>query len=103
MNTATLNVTMIALDDVQLCNYRPGNGSRLVRDMADENAVLFLWVPSPMLKRCFAIIDAWGFDYKTHFVWDKVKHVMGHYNSVRHELLLISTPRLMQARYPEAD
>ena len=23
------------------------------------------------------------------FVWDKVKHNMGHYNSVRHELLLI--------------
>ncbi len=79
------------LDDVQLCNYRPGNGSRLVRDMADENAVLFLWVPSPMLKRCFAIIDAWGFEYKASFVWDKVKHMMGHYNSVRHELLLICT------------
>ena len=27
--------------------------------------------------------------YKASFVWDKVKHVMGHYNSVRHEFLLI--------------
>ena len=30
-----------------------------------------------------------GFEYKTSFVWDKVKHVMGHYNSVRHEFLLL--------------
>jgi N6-adenosine-specific RNA methylase IME4 len=63
----------------------------LVRELADENAVLFLWVPSPMLKRCFAVIEAWGFDYKASFVWHKVKHVMGHYNSVRHEFLLICT------------
>ena len=34
-------------------------------------------------------MKAWGFDYKTSFVWDKVKHNMGHYNSVRHEFLLI--------------
>ncbi|HSH52407.1 MAG TPA: MT-A70 family methyltransferase, partial [Bacteroidales bacterium] len=29
--------------------------------------------------------------YKTSFVWDKVKHNMGHYNSVRHEFLLVCT------------
>jgi N6-adenosine-specific RNA methylase IME4 len=79
------------LDDNQLCNYKPGNGSRLVKDMADKDAVLFMWVTSPLLKRCFPIIEAWGFEYKACFVWDKVKHVMGHYNSVRHELLLICT------------
>ena len=35
------------------------------------------------------MIEAWGFEYKTSFVWDKVKHNFGYYNSVRHELLLI--------------
>lgn len=59
--------------------------------LAEDNAVLFLWVTSPMLKECFPIIEAWGFEYKSSFVWDKVKHNMGHYNSVRHELLLICT------------
>lgn len=39
----------------------------------------------------FEVIKAWGFTYKSSFVWDKVKHGMGHYNSVRHELLLIAT------------
>ncbi len=46
---------------------------------------------SPLLKRCFPIIEAWGFQYKSSFVWDKVKHTMGFYNSVRHESLLIAT------------
>jgi len=62
-----------------------------IRNLADDNAVLFLWVTSPMLADCFQVIGAWGFVYKTSFVWDKVKHVMGHYNSVRHEFLLICT------------
>jgi len=57
----------------------------------DDNAVLFLWVTSPLLEDSFKVIKAWGFKYKTSFVWDKIKHNFGHYNSVRHELLLIST------------
>lgn len=79
------------LDDNQLKAYKPGEGARLVRDMADKNSVLFMWVTSPLLARCFPIIEAWGFEYKSSFVWDKVKHNMGHYNSVRHEFLLICT------------
>ena len=31
----------------------------------DDNAVLFLWVTSPMLEVAFPIIKAWGFQYKT--------------------------------------
>lgn len=59
--------------------------------ICEPDAVLFLWVTSPLLAECFQVIDAWGFTYKASFVWDKVKHNMGHYNSVRHELLLICT------------
>ena len=58
---------------------------------AEENAVLFLWATSPILEEAFQVIDAWGFRYKSSFVWDKVKHNMGHYNSVRHEFLLVCT------------
>ena len=56
-----------------------------------ENSVLFLWTTSPLLEECFNVINAWGFKYKASFVWDKIKHNMGHYNSVRHEFLLICT------------
>jgi len=62
-----------------------------VAKMTEDNAVLFLWTTSPLLEECFEVIRAWGFKYKTSFVWDKVKHNMGHYNSVRHELLLVCT------------
>lgn len=62
-----------------------------VKDMAEDNSVLFLWVTSPLLEDSFKIIKAWGFEYKTSFVWDKVGHNYGHYNSVRHEFLLICT------------
>ena len=62
-----------------------------VGELADDDAVLFLWVTSPLLAECFAVIRAWGFAYKTSFIWDKVRHNFGHYNSVRHELLLVCT------------
>ena len=58
---------------------------------AAEDAVLFLWVTSPMLEDSFKVVKAWGFKYKTSFVWDKVAHNMGHYNSVRHEFLFVCT------------
>lgn len=62
-----------------------------VPPICEDNAVLFLWVTSPLLFESAAVIKAWGFTYKATFVWDKVKHNMGHYNSVRHEFLLLCT------------
>ena len=62
-----------------------------VMDMCADDAVLFLWATCPLLEDALDLARAWGFRYKAQFVWDKVKHNMGHYNSVRHELLLICT------------
>ena len=62
-----------------------------VKDLADDDAVLFLWATSPLLEQAFKVVNAWGFSYKASFVWYKVKHNYGHYNSVRHELLLLCT------------
>lgn len=62
-----------------------------IENIAERDAVLFLWATSPMLEDAFKVIGAWGFRYKTSFVWDKVKHNYGHYNSVRHEFLLVAT------------
>lgn len=62
-----------------------------IKDLTEKDAILFIWVTSPLLEAVFEIIKAWGFKYKTSFVWDKIKHNMGHYNSVRHELLLVAT------------
>lgn len=60
-----------------------------VEDLSLDNSVLFLWSTCPHLVEALGVMEAWGFEYKTQFVWDKIKHNMGHYNSVRHEILLI--------------
>jgi N6-adenosine-specific RNA methylase IME4 len=57
----------------------------------EDNAVLFLWVTSPLLEDAFKVIKAWGFKYKSSFVWDKIAHNYAHYNSLRHEFLLVAT------------
>lgn len=62
-----------------------------IEDIVENDAVLFLWATSPILEEAFDLINGWGFDYKASFIWDKIKHNMGHYNSVRHEFLLIAT------------
>jgi N6-adenosine-specific RNA methylase IME4 len=73
-----------AMSNEALCNLP-------VMGIAEDNAVLFLWATSPKLMESRDIIESWGFTYKAAFIWDKVKHNFGHYNSVRHELLLICT------------
>ena len=62
-----------------------------IPSIAAENGVLFLWATCPLLEESLELCRAWGFKYKAQFIWDKVKHNMGHYNSVRHEILLICT------------
>lgn len=43
-----------------------------VADIAAEDCVLFLWATFPMLPEALAVVEAWGFRYKTAaFVWAK--------------------------------
>jgi N6-adenosine-specific RNA methylase IME4 len=62
-----------------------------VQELTGDNAVLFIWTTSPKLFEVKQVIDAWGFEYKASMIWDKVKHNVGYYVSVRHEFLLICT------------
>jgi N6-adenosine-specific RNA methylase IME4 len=61
-----------------------------ISSISDDDCTLFIWTTSPLLEKCFPVITAWGFSYRASFVWDKVRHNVGHYNSVRHEFLLIA-------------
>lgn len=54
-----------------------------------DNSVLFLWVTAPKLKEALEVMDSWGFEYKTHMVWDKEIIGMGYWFRGRHELLLV--------------
>ena len=43
-----------------------------VKEIADDNAILFVWTTDYHLAKCIEIITAWGFEYKTiGFVWAK--------------------------------
>lgn len=58
---------------------------------ASEDCVLYLWATAPKLQEALEVIEAWGFDYKTHAIWDKKKIGMGYWFRGRHELLLVAT------------
>lgn len=49
-----------------------------VKDLADDNSMLFLWVTFPLLKDGLDLIEAWGFKYKTlGFSWTKTNPKSG--------------------------
>lgn len=60
-----------------------------VGDLAGENAVLFLWNTVPLIEAALTVVKAWGFAYKSEMIWDKVKHNVGYWFSVRHERLWV--------------
>jgi N6-adenosine-specific RNA methylase IME4 len=60
-----------------------------VSQLAADNAMLFLWSPTPMLEQAFTVIRAWGFEFRTAFVWVKPTGT-GLYLRQRHEHLLVA-------------
>ena len=56
---------------------------------AKENSVLYLWATAPKLREALEVLEVWGFEYKTHMIWDKQKIGMGYWFRGRHELLLV--------------
>lgn len=60
-----------------------------VPSIAAEDCVLFLWATAPMLPQAICLIDAWGFDYRSHFIWVKDRIGTGYWNRNKHELLLV--------------
>jgi N6-adenosine-specific RNA methylase IME4 len=60
-----------------------------VSDITTEDAILFLWVSTPMLKKGLQVLDAWGFEYRTSMVWVKPSIGPGQWVRQRHEILLI--------------
>ncbi len=60
-----------------------------VKPLAAKNCHLHLWTTNNFLREAFAVLDAWGFEQKSCFVWCKPQMGMGHYWRVSHEFLLL--------------
>jgi N6-adenosine-specific RNA methylase IME4 len=58
---------------------------------AASDAVLFLWATVPMLPEALDVMAAWGFTYKSQFVWVKDRIGTGYWTRNQHELLLVGT------------
>jgi N6-adenosine-specific RNA methylase IME4 len=72
-----------------------------IAELAADDAVLYLWATAPKLAECFAVIEAWGFNYRTNIVWAKDKLGMGYYARSQHELLLIARRGALPPPLPE--
>ena len=67
---------------------------------AADAAVLFLWATVPMLPEALDVMRAWGFTYRSHFVWIKSRVGTGYWNRNAHELLLVGTRGKIPAPAP---
>jgi len=62
-----------------------------IKSMAHSDSVLFMWATFPLLDEAFTVIKAWGFKYKTAFVWNKMRPNMGNYHNASAEMLMVAT------------
>ena len=70
-----------------------------VKDIADDESMLFLWTTMPMIPDALKVMKAWGFKYKTcAFTWIKTNprsgtpaYLMGQYTMGSTELCLLGT------------
>jgi len=79
----------------QIINYQDKQGNYLINRFFD-NCVLFLWATAPKLREALDVMRGWGFEYKTHAIWDKERTGMGFWFLGQHELLLIG----VKGKYP---
>jgi N6-adenosine-specific RNA methylase IME4 len=73
---------------------------RQVQDITAPDCVLFLWATVPMLQMAIRVMEAWGFEYRSHFVWAKDRPGTGYWNRNKHELLLVGVKGSIPAPAP---
>ncbi len=59
-----------------------------VQQLAATDAHLHLWTTNAFLLEAFDVLEAWGFEYKSCFVWIKPQMGLGNYWRLSHEFLL---------------
>jgi len=75
------------MSNVDICNL-----SDAIKGITAKDAVLFLWITSPLLPEAFPIAKAWGFTYRASMIWRKNRAPgIGWYVRTYHEILLICT------------
>ena len=60
-----------------------------VADWAAPDCACFMWTTGPHLAQAMALLEYYGFDYKTHAIWVKRKVITGYWFRFKHELVLL--------------
>lgn len=61
-----------------------------IKDIAEDNCLLFMWVTSPLLEEGLEVMKSWGFKYGTiAFVWNKINPMPGSYTISQVEICLV--------------
>jgi N6-adenosine-specific RNA methylase IME4 len=60
-----------------------------VSELVADDAHLHLWTTNAFIKESFDLIDAWGFEYRSMFIWVKPQMGIGNYWRVSHEIMLL--------------
>lgn len=60
-----------------------------VSELAADDAHLHLWTTNAFLFDAQRVMDAWGFEYRSVFVWVKPQMGIGNYWRVSHEFMLL--------------
>jgi N6-adenosine-specific RNA methylase IME4 len=68
---------------------------------AADDAILLIWAVNSLLPEALAVIDAWGFEYRSNLVWVKPSIGLGVWTRNRHELLLLGRRGKHPAPDPE--
>lgn len=76
-----------------------------IRKLVAKDAVLFLWVTTPLLPECFEVLKAWGFKYKTMITWRKIMSLgLGYWFRGQTEHVLVASKGNIKAfRLQEAN
>jgi len=59
-----------------------------IRELAADDAHLHLWTTNGFLFECPKIFEAWGFEFRSSFIWAKPQMGIGNYWRNSHEFLL---------------
>lgn len=78
----------MSIDELCRTDDTERDPAAVARKHAGEQAHLYLWATAGHLPEAFAVMDAWGFTYKTYLVWVKPQMGMGNYFRVSTELVL---------------
>lgn len=61
-----------------------------VKDIADDDCLIFMWSSSPHLDQAIELMKSWGFKYATiAFVWDKMRVNPGFYTMSQCEICIV--------------